>query len=46
MWDNGVLIRDWRPVVQDGVVGLFDEVQGEFYAPDVAWTAPSEGSPS
>lgn len=41
MWDNGALIRDWRPVEQDGVVGLFDEVQGVFYQPISAWTAPS-----
>ena len=41
MWEGGVLVRDWRPAQQDGVVGLFDEVHGEFYRPETAWTAPA-----
>lgn len=31
IWDNGTLVRDFRPYEQNGVYGFFDEVTGTFY---------------
>lgn len=36
IWDNGTLVRDFRPYEQNGVYGLFDEVNGKFYDSDTS----------
>ena len=30
LWDDGALVRDFQPCVKDGVVGVWDYVNGEF----------------
>lgn len=34
IWDNGTLVRDFRPYEQNGVYGLMDDVNGTFYDSD------------
>ena len=33
LWDGGVLVRDFLPAEKDGVCGLYDRANDQFYAP-------------
>lgn len=34
IWDNGILIRDYAPKIENGIAGMYDNVNGVFKASD------------
>ena len=41
LWDGGVLVRDFLPAEKDGVYGLYDRANDQFYAPASGTAAPA-----
>ena len=41
LWDGGVLVRDFLPAEKDGVCGLYDRANDQFYAPASGTVSPA-----
>ena len=41
LWDGGVLVRDFLPAEKNGVCGLYDRANDQFYAPVSGTVAPA-----
>lgn len=41
LWDGGVLVRDFLPAEKDGVCGLYDRANDQFYSPASGTVSPA-----